>query len=256
MLTETDRKIAVLVDADNTQLQKMDAIMAEISARGRIVVKRVYGNWKKAGLSKWEQEIKRLGINARQQFDYVRGKNATDMALVIDAMDLLAREAFDSFVLVSSDSDFTPLAIRIHESGARVIGVGKAVTPESFRNACDDFVFIENLQDVAQEDKEEPEIEVKTPAGIPKKVKKVPKYVHSLIHKAWDTYRADDDWAKLSAVGDFLKRAKPDFTPKTYGFPKLLNLVESFPEKYKTERRKTPAELPFLFCLPQEEKDA
>lgn len=253
-MTDTERKIAVLIDADNTQLQKLDAILTDISARGRIVVKRVYGNWKKTLLSKWEQEIKRLGINARQQFDYVKGKNATDMALVIDAMDLLATEAFDSFVLVSSDSDFTPLAIRIHESGASVIGVGKSLTPESFRNACDDFVLIENLADMARED--EQEIEVRTPAGVPKRVKKVPKYIHSLIHKAWDTFRSDDDVAELSAIGDFLKRTKPDFTPKTYGFSKLLNLVEAFPDRYKITRTKAPTKLPLLLCVSQEEKNA
>ena len=117
-------KIALLIDADNTQLQKLDAIMTEISTRGRIVVKRAYGNWKKRNLNKWENELKRLGIKAEQQFDYVSGKNATDMALVIDAMDLLSSNAFDSFVLVSSDSDFTPLAIRLHESGANIVGIG------------------------------------------------------------------------------------------------------------------------------------
>ena len=138
-------KIAILIDADNTQLQKLDAIMTEISTRGRIVVKRAYGNWKKRNLSRWENELKRLGIKAEQQFDYVSGKNATDMALVIDAMDLLSSDAFDSFVIVSSDSDFTPLAIRLHESGANIVGIGVQTTPESFRNACDDFLFLENL---------------------------------------------------------------------------------------------------------------
>ena len=140
-------KIAILIDADNTQLQKLDAIMTEISTRGRIVVKRAYGNWKKRNLNKWENELKRLGIKAEQQFDYVSGKNATDMALVIDAMDLLSSNAFDSFVIVSSDSDFTPLAIRLHESGANIVGIGVQTTPESFRNACDDFLFLEKVGD-------------------------------------------------------------------------------------------------------------
>ena len=138
-------KIAILIDADNTQLQKLDAIMTEISTRGRIVVKRAYGNWKKRNLNRWENELKRLGFKAEQQFDYVSGKNATDMALVIDAMDLLSSNAFDSFVIVSSDSDFTPLAIRLHESGANIVGIGVQTTPEAFRNACDDFLFLENL---------------------------------------------------------------------------------------------------------------
>ena len=245
---ESDR-IAVFIDADNTQLQKLDAIMTEISTRGRIVVKRAYGNWKKTLLSKWEQEIKRLGINARQQFDYVKGKNATDMALVIDAMDLLYTGKFESFALISSDSDFTPLAIRLHESGANVIGVGKTETPDSFRNACDDFLLIENLTDLVGEDKDEPEIEVKTPAGYPKKVRKVPKYLHALISKAWETYSNDDGYADMCAIGVYLKKVKPDFTPKTYGFPKLLDLLEAFPDRYDIKRSKTPTKLPWLKCL-------
>ena len=138
-MPQSDR-IAVFIDADNTQLQKMDAIMTEISTRGRIIVKRVYGNWKKTGLSKWEQEIKRLGINARQQFDYVKGKNATDMALVIDAMDLLASSDFDIFVIVSSDSDFTSIAQRITQEGKTVIGMGRRMAPQIYRDACTRFV--------------------------------------------------------------------------------------------------------------------
>lgn len=249
-MTESNR-IAVFIDADNTQLQKLDAIMTEISTRGRIVVKRVYGNWKKTLLSKWEQEIKRLGINARQQFDYVKGKNATDMALVIDAMDLLASSNFDSFAIVSSDSDFTPLAIRIHESGAMVIGVGKTTTPESFRNACDDFILVENLSEL-DNDKEEPEIEVKSPAGPVKKVRKVPKYLHALIYKGWESYQNDEGFSDLAATAGYVKRTKPDFNPKTYGFSKLLDLLEAFPDRYEIRRTKTPTRLPVLKCLNKE----
>lgn len=254
-MTESD-KIAILIDADNTPFSKLDAIMTEISTRGKVVVKRVYGNWKKVQLSKWEQEIKRLGINPRQQFDYVKGKNATDMALVIDAMDLLSNGVFDIFVIVSSDSDFTPLAIRLHESGATVVGMGKEITPESFRNACDDFVLIENLADMETEDKDEPLIEVKTPVGPPKTVRKVPKYLHALIRKAWDTYQDNDGYADLAACASYVKRAKPDFNPKTYGFPKLLQLLEAFPDRYRIQRTKTPTKLPILMCLEEEKKHA
>lgn len=251
-MTESDR-IAVLIDADNTQLSKLDAVMNEISTRGRIVVKRVYGNWKKTLLSKWEQEIKRLGINARQQFDYVRGKNATDMALIIDAMDLLYRDMFQCFVIVSSDSDYTPLAIRLHESGATVIGIGKEITPESFRNACDDFILMENLPD-EMADREEPIIEVSVPKDGTKKVRKVPKYLHALIRKAWDTYQDNDGYADLSSCASYIKRAKSDFSPKTYGFPRLLSLLEAFPDRYRIQRTKTPTRLPILMCLAYEEK--
>ena len=137
--------IAMLIDADNTQLSKLEAVIQEISAKGRIVVKRAYGNWRKETLKNWEEELKRLAIKAEQQFDYVSGKNATDMALVIDTLDLLHRGLYDAFVIVASDSDYTPLAIKLHEWGVYVMGVGEKTTPVAFRNACDEFVFLENL---------------------------------------------------------------------------------------------------------------
>lgn len=135
------QKIVLLIDADNTQISKMEAVIQEISTHGRIVVKRAYGNWKKEALKNWENELKRLAIKAEQQFDYVSGKNATDMALVIGTLDLLHSNLYDAFVIVASDSDYTPLAIRLHESGVYVIGVGERKTPKAFRNACDEFVF-------------------------------------------------------------------------------------------------------------------
>lgn len=135
------RNIVLLIDADNTQLSKIESIIREISTHGRIVVKRAYGNWKKETLKNWENELKRLAIKAEQQFDYVSGKNATDMALVIDAVNLLHKKLYDAFVIVASDSDYTPLAINLHESGVYVMGVGEKKTPESFRNSCDEFVF-------------------------------------------------------------------------------------------------------------------
>lgn len=117
------KKIAMLIDADNTQLSKLEAVIQEISANGRIVVKRAYGNWRKDSLKNWENELKRLAIKPQQQFDYVSGKNATDMALVIDTIELLHTNIYDAFVIVSSDSDYTPLAIKLHESGVYVMGI-------------------------------------------------------------------------------------------------------------------------------------
>lgn len=139
------QKIVVVIDADNTQLSKIADVLREISTHGRIVVKRAYGNWRKDTLKNWEAEIKRLAIKAEQQFDYVSGKNATDMALVIDTIELLHTKIYDAFVIVSSDSDYTPLAIKLHESGVYVMGVGEKKTPVSFRNACDEFLFLENI---------------------------------------------------------------------------------------------------------------
>ena len=139
------RRIAVLIDADNTSLGCLEEVLTELSLRGRIIVKRAYGNWKKEELKNWPDEINKLAIRAMQQFDYVAGKNATDIALVIDALDLLYTGNYDAVALVSSDSDYTPLAIRLHESGAYVYGFGKSNTSKSFVNACDEFMILENL---------------------------------------------------------------------------------------------------------------
>ena len=142
---ENLQKIAMLIDADNTQLAKLELVIQELNTLGRIVVKRAYGNWKKDALKRWESEIKRLAIKPEQQFDYVSGKNATDMALVIDTIELLHREIYDAFVIVASDSDYTPLAIHLREQGVHVVGVGEKKTPEAFRKSCDEFIYLENL---------------------------------------------------------------------------------------------------------------
>ena len=240
------QKIALLIDADNTQINKIEAVIREISTIGRIVVKRAYGNWKKAGLKNWEEEIKKLAINASQQFDYVSGKNATDMALVIDAMDMLYKDIYDAFVIVASDSDYTPLAIRIHESGVYVIGVGEKKTPAAFRNACDEFVFLENIE---AEDNSRKNVKAKkkrTVKGSRKKAEVEAEAevvdessdlgpVHELLRIACDRYSDDDGYAKISSAGAYIKRAMPDFDSRNYGYPKLLKLISDFPDKYEVK---------------------
>ena len=139
------KNIVLLIDADNTRLAKLEDVIREVSSKGRIAVKRAYGNWRKDILKNWEAELKRLAIKAEQQFDYATHKNATDIALAVDAMQLLNKSIYDAFVIVSSDSDFTPLAIALRESGMYVIGAGETQTPESFRYSCDEFIFLENI---------------------------------------------------------------------------------------------------------------
>lgn len=224
----TLEKIAVLIDADNTQLAKVELAIQDISTRGRIVVKRAYGNWKKDNLRRWEEELKRLAIKAEQQFDYVAGKNATDMALVIDAIELLYSGSYDAFALMASDSDYTPLAIKLHESGVYVFGVGEKKTPESFRNACDEFIFLENL---------EPRTAGKVQAAAPASEEQGSmEDIHALLHKAWETYQEEDGFVFVSAAGQFLKRAKPDFDARTYGYAKMSQLLEAFPDRYVMRR--------------------
>ena len=249
------QSIAMFIDADNTRLGKLEEVIREVSAFGRIVVKRAYGNWKKEVLKNWEQEIKRLAIHANQQFDYVSGKNATDMALTIDAMDMLYRGIYDAFVIVASDSDYTPLAVRIHESGVFVIGVGEKKTPTAFRNACDEFIFLENLgtkeddpalietpaaamqiaepslpaaADSVSEDAETEEEAEASDIGIEK--------VHDLLKVASEKYEDEDGYTNVAAAGTFIKRTMPEFDARTYGYKKLPELIAAFPELYEIKR--------------------
>lgn len=234
------QKIAVLIDADNTQLGKIEAVMREISTYGRIVVKRAYGNWKKDVLKNWEDELKRLAIKAEQQFDYVFGKNATDMAMVIGAVDLLHTGIYDAFVLVASDSDYTPLAIRLHESGVYVIGVGEKKTPEAFRNACDNFIFLENIFNTESKAKSVATEESSGASAIEEKheqnaITNIDE-IHNLLEIAFEKYQNADGFVNVSSAGTFLKRTKPDFDSRTYGYSKLPDLLAAYPKKYEIKR--------------------
>lgn len=233
---ENLQRIAMVIDADNTQIGKLEDVIGEISTHGRIVVKRAYGNWKKDVLKNWERELKRLAIKAEQQFDYVIGKNATDIALVIDTMNLLHKGIYDCFVIVASDSDYTPLAINLHESGVYVMGVGEKKTPEAFRNSCDEFIFIENLGSTnsiklpePEDDKDEEEEEE------PLNYSDIGK-IHALLKTASDKYQDDDGYVNVSSAGQYIKRVRPDFDVRTFGFLKLPKLIEAYPEKYEIKK--------------------
>ena len=242
---ENFQKIAVLIDADNTQLSKLEAVLHEVSAYGRIVVKKAYGNWRKDSLKNWEPELKRLAIRAEQQFDYVAGKNTTDIAMVIGAMDLLHNNMYDALVLVSSDSDFTPLAIRLRESGLYIIGAGVTTTPESFKNACDDFILIDYLAKADDKPSVEPAAEAApsaepepTPEPEPEPEPKKPNIgeIHNLLHIASEKYQDADGFVNVSSSGLYIKRVKPDFNVRAYGYSKLPELLAAFPNKYQIKR--------------------
>ncbi|MDO4265618.1 MAG: NYN domain-containing protein [Eubacteriales bacterium] len=253
---DNSQKMAVLIDADNTQLSKMEGVFHELTTYGRIVVKKAYGNWKKQSLKNWEEEVKRLAIKTEQQFDYVSGKNTTDIAMVIDAMDLLHSEMYDAFALVSSDSDFTPLAIRLRESGAYIIGVGESKTPEAFRNACDDFLLLDFVSMEDRETAEDAAAEEAADAaelcavnsagttasdkGEAKRKRHELNEVHKLLRIAYDRYQDEDGYVNIATSGNYIKRAKPDFTPALYGYTKLSDFLKAYPKKYalKTARGK------------------
>ena len=230
------KNIAMLIDADNTQLSKLESVIQEISTNGRIVVKRAYGNWRKGSLKNWENELKRLAIKAEQQFDYVAGKNATD------TLDILHSGIYDAFVIVASDSDYTPLAIKLRESGVFVMGVGEKKTPEPFRNACDEFVYLENLSKdtdtqtaAVQKPAETAKRNAQESAEERRKAKEL-KEIHKLLRIAWDKYQDDDGYVNVSSAGQYIKRARPDFDARTYGYVKLPELIEAFPKRYSMKR--------------------
>lgn len=214
-------KIAVLIDADNAQLSKLKAILDEISKYGRIIVKKAYGDWNNQSLKNWEEELKHLAIKPEQQFAYTKGKNATDIALVISAMDLLYTNHYDAFVIVCSDADYTPLAIRLRETGAYIFGVGEDKTPDAFRNSCDNFILTKNLVDSQREEKAQSGDDIFD--------------IITLLNAASETYQDDDGWVTAAYAGTYLKRARPDFELKAFGFSKLSDLIRSRPKLYDTK---------------------
>lgn len=232
---DNHKKIAVLIDADNAQYSKVKAILDEISAHGHIVIKRAYGDWSSEYLKNWKQSLNELAIQPIQQFAYTTGKNSTDASMIIDAMDLLYSNKFDAFALVSSDSDFTKLASRLRESEIFVFGVGEKKTPISFRNACDNFIFTENLGgEVAPSSSESEAVvnEVTTPE------KTSASDLVPLFKKAWEQYQDDDGWANIASAGSFVKRSTPDFDPRTYGATKLPEIIQSLGNDFEMKKYK------------------
>ena len=219
----TSIRIAVLIDCDNVSAKHATAVLEELAKYGTPTVKRAYGDWTTTQLGGWKSELQRNAIQPVQQFAYTVGKNSTDSALIIDAMDLLWQGNVEAFALVSSDSDFTRLATRLRESGKRVYGLGMRKTPESLRRAVDQFIYLELLQEQARErddeaDPETPEEEPETGINL-----------ESALTKAVNATSGDDGWSTLGTVGQHLSRAHADFDPRTFGHQKLSTLVEEQP---------------------------
>jgi len=207
------RKIVVLIDSENMPHSKLSSIIEELSRYGHIIVKRAYGDFSTEQLKNWKQPLNELAIQEKQQLAYTTGKNSTDALMIIDAMDLLYSQRFDAFALISSDSDFTSIATRLRESEIFVIGVAKAMTPASFKHACDDFVAIENLNG------DKPQEESAQPPQQSTQINGVEKEIWQLMHYAWQNYRDESGWAKLGEVRQYLKRLKPDFDPRNVCAP-------------------------------------
>ena len=223
----TTTRIAVLIDCDNVSAKHIGAVLEELATYGTPTVKRAYGDWTTTQLGGWKPELHRNAIQPVQQFAYTTGKNSTDSALIIDAMDLLWQGNVEAFALVSSDSDFTRLATRLRESGKRVYGLGLRKTPESLRRAVDQFVFLELLQEQAREDEAAPD-----DSSRPEPKGDSPESsvnLQSALTKAVNATSGDDGWSTLGTVGQHLSRAHADFDPRAFGHQKLSTLVDEQP---------------------------
>jgi uncharacterized LabA/DUF88 family protein len=228
MATENTARLAVLIDADNAQPSITDGLLAEVAKYGTAHVKRAYGDWTGPNLRGWKDQLLAQSIQPIQQFAYTRGKNATDAAMVIDAMDLLYSGRFDGFCIVSSDSDFTRLAQRLRESGQTVYGFGERKTPKSFTAACDKFIYIENLRftedesDVAADDSG---AKPARPAPAKAAQLKGDAALVSLLRNAVQAASDDDGWAPLGSIGTIIINQRPDFDSRSYGYAKLSDLI-------------------------------
>lgn len=231
-----ENKIAVLFDADNVPYAHVKEMLDEITKYGNPTIKRIYGDWTKPTISGWKSVLLENAIVPVQQYSYTTGKNATDSAMIIDAMDILHLDQVDGFCIVSSDSDFTRLATRLREAGKFVIGMGEKKTPKPFIVSCDKFVYIEILANNETQDLHENRANNETPK--PSKTKEeIGNDLINLLNQSIEDLADDSGWAFLAEVGNLILKKKPDFDPRNYGFPKLTPLIESCKSHFTIEKR-------------------
>ncbi|WP_430465496.1 NYN domain-containing protein [Tabrizicola sp.] len=241
MARDGAKLLAVLIDADNVLSRHAEAILKEVGRMGEPALRRVYGDWSSSQLAGWKSASRDLGLVMHQQSANTKGKNASDIGLVIDAMDILHQGKFDGFVLVSSDSDFTRLASRIREEGLEVIGIGEAKTPESLRKVCNRFILIENIVTEAEADTAAPSAPITTTARAEGSASAPPTKrpmieAIPLIAKAMQSIDPDGEWVHLGMIGQYLVRADPDFDSRTYGAAKLSDLIKGLPKRFEAKK--------------------
>ena len=234
-----DLRLAVIIDADNVPSGNVKGMMEEIAKYGVPTFKRIYGDWTKPNLAGWKSVLLETAITPVQQYSYTTGKNATDSAMIIDAMDILYTGDVDGFCIVSSDSDFTRLAIRLRESGMKVYGFGERKTPGPFIVACDKFVYLEILKNSNAEESTDKQTSSANKAGAKASLPAVDADTISLISSTVDDLADEDGWAFLGEVGNLLIKKKPDFDPRNYGFEKLTPLIKSLNKHFDIDERVT-----------------
>jgi len=243
---EPTLRLAVLIDADNAQAAVIEGLLAEIARFGEATVRRIYGDFTSPTSSSWKKVLQRYAIKPVQQYAYTTGKNATDSALIIDAMDLLYTRRFDGFCLITSDSDFTGLAMRLREEGLTVLGFGEQKTPEAFRNACHKFLFTEVLRTSSQSEPaispaKPPSAQKSTSSQVPAdttepKLEFPKKFILAALEQSLD----DAGWAHLGTFGSYLTKLQPDFDSRLYGYKKLSDLVKAKTDIFMTDERQAP----------------
>jgi hypothetical protein len=240
---EPTLRLAVLIDADNAQAAVIEGLLAEIARFGEATVKRIYGDFTSPASASWKKVLQRYAIKPVQQFAYSTGKNSTDSTLIIDAMDLLYTRKFDGFCLITSDSDFTGLAMRLREEGLTVMGFGEKKTPEAFRNACHKFLFTEVLRPSMAVDtvvlptKIETEQKIVLPKVAPEAEEPKLKFPKEFVLAALEQSIDDAGWAHLGTFGSYLTKLQPDFDSRLYGYKKLSELVKAKSDIFATEER-------------------
>ncbi len=235
MDTNKELKLAVLIDADNVPYSNIKGMLEEIARYGTPTFKRIYGDWTKPTLSGWKTVLLENAITPVQQYSYTSGKNSSDSALIIDAMDILYTAQIDGFCIISSDSDFTRLATRLREAGKKVFGIGEKKTPYAFIAACNKFIFIEILQ---KEIKEEAPVKQAQKKSAKKKTEQhgINVSLHKLIISSINDLAEEDGWVFLSTIGNHIIKKEPSFDPRNYGFKKLLDIIKNIPEIEIEER--------------------
>ena len=239
-----DLRFAVLIDADNVPYSNVKGMMEEIAKYGTPTFKRIYGDWTKPTVSGWKNVLLENAITPIQQYSYTSGKNATDSAMIIDAMDILYTGKVDGFCIISSDSDFTRLALRLREAGVKVIGMGQKKTPLPFIAACDQFIYIEILSekvtDIKEEDKKEDIHQGNT-------IKPLDKKAIQLIAASISDLADESGWAFLGEVGKLIIKKEPDFDSRNYGFKKLGQLIKSTQEFEIDERQTDKSNIKLIY---------
>jgi NYN domain/OST-HTH/LOTUS domain len=242
-------KLAVLIDADNVPYSNVKGMMEEIAKFGTPTTKRIYADWTKPNANGWKSVLLEHAITPIQQYSYTVGKNSSDSAMIIDAMDLLYSDKVDGFCIVSSDSDFTRLAIRLRESGMKVIGIGEKKTPNSFIVACDRFIYIEVLDGATKKIRKIANVPTKLPKTTTSKtttkpvekeiVTKIDIQTIELIEDTLEAIGDDDGWAFLGDVGNLISKKKPEFDPRNYGFSKLTPMLKSLTDILEIDERES-----------------